>query len=168
MGGSDVDISPFGVALYTDTYETERFLFSASVTTSTPSSFLGSSHWFYSPNVGYTYYDEDLGSYEDNFGNQISKRHFGIDRFEFGNEFSRTMLLSTQGELTSTLGLSGIYDKSSTGILSTPIDDLKARLDFALLYDGSSGIRWNANTYLEGIGSDNRTFGLSLGLSISY
>ena len=48
-------------------------------------------------------------------------------------------------------------------------DDLKARVDAGNdLHSGLSGINWNASVYYEGLGSDNNTLGISLGLGIDY
>ena len=132
--------------------------------------------------MNYTYYREDVESYDLTFpvssniaDISISGVDYELSRFEFGHSFSHRYIYDGSGVLTPSVGLSGIYDKSTMESTTSPstvpsplFNDIKARLDASVVYSGSSGINWNAATYYEGLGSDNNTYGLSIGLGIKY
>ena len=172
IGGSSSEISPFGGAQSSDEYDSDRLLLSAGVTSHGWGGISGLSSWSYSPSLNYSYYSESVDSYNIVLGSlapiSVAAVDYELNRLEFGHTFSRTYRNPFDDTLTPTFGVSGVYDSSTTSSTDTSTTDLKARLDAGLVYGGASGINWNASVYHEGIGSDNNTTGLSIGLGIDY
>ena len=90
-----------------------------------------------------------------------------LNRLEFSQTFTRSYDYG-DGRLVPLLGLSGIFDTSDSTNLTDSFLDVKTGIDASLLYTGDSGIDWTTSISYEGLGTDNNTLGLNLGLSINY
>ena len=171
IGASNADISPS--PQNKGEYDTDRILLSAGISSDGYQyEGLKGHKVLYIPSLTYTYYNEELSDYTlASTSIVIPSTDYELNRLEFEHLFTRSIryLGSTSKDtLTPSFGISGIYDTSSTSSSSSDTDDFKARIDAYLNYDGFSGIDWNASIYYEGIGEDDNTLGVSLGLNINY
>ena len=172
IGGSSVHVSPFGTGVYTDQYDTERVLLSGGVTRNGYSR-RGGKSWSFIPSIDYTYYAETSDAYTDGSGGPngqgmlITGMEYKLNRLEFNQTITKAFTFD-EDTLVPSFGFAGIYDTSSISSRSDFDEDFKARLDAGVVYTGDSGIDWNAALYYEGIGTSNKTYGLSLGLGVSY
>ena len=133
IGASSADITPSPSA--SGEYDTERYLLSIGANGES-GRFLGFTHWSYSPSISYTYYREKLSDYTLSSTTTttpivIPATDYDLNRLELGHLFSRDYIDSGEGVLTPSLGLTAIYDTSSTDVPSTSsgdLDNLKARV----------------------------------------
>ena len=109
-------------------------------------------NWDLSPEVGYTYFSASR---------EAGARGYELNRLEFGPRF-----FYDDRRLSPTFGVSGIWNFTDNDIVSE--DELSLRLDGGISMRSGKATRFDVEGFLDGIGGDFETYGISLGLSVPY
>ena len=152
-GQSDNDINPVG--LFTDSFETERWLARGQLTGD-----FRAGNWLFSPHVGVIYFEENQQAYMDSLGILVPEQTVSLGRMTFGPKISYRV--ENDGTVVEPfVGLEGIWDFDEADIvdvatgLSAGSDEFRARLEGGVLAYMPNGISLSIEGYYDGIGSDD-------------
>ena len=125
FGESDNRVNPLG--LYSDDFETERYMVRANVTGE-----IRSGPWTVRPQAGITQYKETQSAYTDTLGIKIPAQDISLGRFRAGpevawrNEFRDGSWLQLSGRLNAVWDYDSADLLTERGFLSTDDTDLRA------------------------------------------
>ncbi|WP_182482232.1 DUF7933 domain-containing protein [Henriciella barbarensis] len=125
FGESDNRVNPLG--LYSDDFETERYMVRANVTGE-----IRSGPWTVRPQAGITQYKETQSAYTDTLGIKIPSQDISLGRFRAGpevawrNEFRDGSWLQLSGRLNAVWDYDSADLLTERGFLSTDDTDLRA------------------------------------------
>jgi outer membrane autotransporter protein len=159
-GQTNNDISPLDT--YTDRFSTERLLAQLRATGEYKLESIT-----VMPLLDLTYTDDAQKGYTDSLGNMIPGQKVSLMQFTAGMDFSMPISVQT-GSLELTGGLSGIYS-SSTGAAATPeFENWRGRTHLGLNYGLENGANLIATGFYDGIGTNDESYGASLGLDWKF
>lgn len=164
-GKSENNVSPYNT--YTDIFETERWMLSAKINGVYE---IGSVT--ITPNVALAYFEDRALAYTDSLGNLIPSQVTTLGEARFGPKISQVITLEHGATLTPSAALTGIYTfGASSSVVGQALifnnGDLRARLDFGLLFAASSGLSLGADLFYDGIGAKGyEAWGGKLGLRV--
>jgi hypothetical protein len=102
-GQSDNQVNPIG--LYTDDFETSRWLFEANLVGD-----IRSGNWRVSPEAGIAYFNEEQDSYTDSLGFMIPSQEITLGRFRAGPEFAYRIESGNGGYVEPYVSLMALWD----------------------------------------------------------
>jgi outer membrane autotransporter protein len=153
-GQSDNDVNPLG--LYTDDFDTDRWLAKAQLTGD-----FRRGDWRFSPFVRAIYFEEHQKAYTDSLGTPIPSQTVSLGRVTFGPEVSYVFRTDTM-EVEPRIGIQGIWDFDkaeivdlSSGLAAGSSADLRARIEGGLAFRLANGASLTADAFYDGVGVDD-------------
>lgn len=149
-GQSDNEVNPLG--LYTDSFETERWMFEANLT--------GDFHqgaWRISPQAGIAYFTEEQAAYVDTLGFTIPSQEITIGRLSAGPEIAYRFDMPEGGYVEPYAELNVLYDYddaevfNSSGVLQS-LGTTRADARFGVNAALSNGGMISGEIALQGVG----------------
>lgn len=167
-GQSDNNVNPLG--LYTDDFDTDRWLAKAQLTGD-----FRMGDWRFSPSVRAIYFEENQKAYTDSLGLMIDSQTVSLGRVTFSPEVSYVFRTDTM-EVEPHIGLQGIWDFDkaeivdlSSGLAVGSSADIRARVEGGLAFRLASGASLTADAFYDGIGVDDLDmYGSSLKVRVPF
>ena len=123
------------------------------------------------PGIDVSYAKDDQHAYVDSGAALIASQSVEQTEVAVGLDFE-TSMPSTAGDLVLLWGASGIWaetDGSGPSAAIVQFDDgWRGRLDLGLRYDVGAGLRSNVNTFVDGLGNGDRSYGLNFTVSYTF
>lgn len=157
---NEITLTPNFGPSFTDNFQTERMLAQLRV--------MGEyklQNTTLMPLFDFTYTDDTQDSYVDSLGNTIDAQTVALTQLTAGLDFSRPIEVQS-GDFTLNGGLSGIYSASHGTAADKEI--VRGRVDLGFVYDLENSGTFSASTFLDGIGADTQSRGLSLTFDMTF
>jgi outer membrane autotransporter protein len=155
FGESDNEVNPLG--LYTDDFDTDRWLAKARLTGD-----YARGNWRFSPHVGVIYFEEDQDAYTDSLGIFIPGQIISLGRVTFGPKISHSRTKEDGSRIGAHLGLRGIWDfdeaeivEVTTGLATGSSEGLRGRLEGGLSLNMPNVWSLSGDGFYDGIGADD-------------
>jgi Autotransporter beta-domain/HYDIN/CFA65/VesB-like, Ig-like domain len=162
-GKSDNEISPFGT--YTDTFETDRWLVSSSLTGQ-----FEVDNWDIRPRYSLRFLRERQFAYTDSLGVLIPAQSLSQGDMRLGPQVAYTRRFEGGSFLRPNAGFVGVYafgerDTFSTGSFAGEAQGLTGAVNAGLDYQHRDGLIFGLSANYGGIGGAAKTFGFEINLS---
>ncbi|MCR9242314.1 MAG: choice-of-anchor D domain-containing protein [Rhodobiaceae bacterium] len=163
-GRSDNDISPFGT--YTDTFETDRWLVSSTLTGQ-----FDAGNWDLRPSYTLQFLHERQIAYTDSLGVRIPEQSFSQGDMRLGPQIAYSHTFEDGSSIRPKGGFEGVYsfgerNTFSAGSFAAETQGLTGQVNGGLDYQTPGGLSLGLTTDFGGIGGTAKSFGLTINLSM--
>lgn len=166
-GRSNNTVNPIGI--YTDDFETERWLVSGKVQGS-----FDISELTVTPSLQASYFEETQQAYTDSLGNDITEQTISLGEIKFGPEFSMNQIMENGLVVSPSMAISGVWNfglrdnETSQGYVLGD-EEIRARIDFGIDLRDPQGRSLALSGYYDGLGvEDYEAMGGEIRLSIPF
>ena len=123
------------------------------------------------PGIDVSYVKDGQDAYVDSTSALIAAQNVEQTEVAFGLDFE-TPMSGTAGDMVLTWGASGIWSETNGSGPSAAIvqfdDGWRGRLDLGFRYEGSVGLRSDANAFVDGLGNGEESYGLSFTVGFTF
>ena len=123
------------------------------------------------PGIDISYVKDGQDAYVDSTSALIAAQNVEQTEVAFGLDFE-TPMSGTAGDMVLTWGASGIWSETNGSGPSAAIvqfdDGWRGRLDLGFRYEGSVGLRSDANAFVDGLGNGEESYGLSFTVGFTF
>ncbi|MCR9239731.1 MAG: choice-of-anchor D domain-containing protein, partial [Rhodobiaceae bacterium] len=163
-GKSDNDISPFGT--YTDTFETDRWLVSSTLTGQ-----FDAGNWDIRPSYTLQFFHERQIAYTDSLGVRIPEQSLSQGDMRLGPQIAYTHMFEDGSSIRPKGGFEGVYsfgerNTFSVGSFAAETQGLTGQVNGGIDYQTPGGLSLGLTTDFGGIGGTAKSFGLTINLSM--
>jgi len=163
-GKSDNDISPFGT--YTDTFETDRWLVSSTLTGQ-----FDAGNWDLRPSYTLQFFHERQSAYTDSLGVRIPEQSLSQGDMRLGPQIAYTHTFEDGSSIRPKGGFEGVYsfgerNTFSVGSFAAETQGLTGQVNGGIDYQTPGGLSLGLTTDFGGIGGTAKSFGLTINLSM--
>ncbi|MCP4071880.1 MAG: hypothetical protein GY742_09110, partial [Hyphomicrobiales bacterium] len=152
-GRSSNDVSPIGT--YTDGFGTTRWMASGKIAGNYRIDDLS-----INPFISAAWYEENQENYTDNLGNSIPEQTVSLGEIRFGPKLMREIALENGGEISSSFGVSGVWnfgisDNAASQGNALGDEQLRARFEAGITATNTDGWQLIIAGYYDGVGADD-------------